>query len=241
MILLTWIVPFLISLMICFTTNLDSMTMCAVTQKWPNFVSVFFVLAALVVIFILYGMILFKYWGQKRKMSAMRKKTHGNAKQRDDVQKGKVIGEKAQKIMKFLENSKYVIVVVSVFTVCWMPWIILVFYDITVHQLGSLQKTKETQCSHYEALSNQILTIEKEYLGQSCIYGLMSGSFMQCEVPGDEKDVCEEVHEHLHDFLIVCIIRLCMCFAVLNSLINPIVHGLWFPGFREAVIYLRNR
>ena len=241
MILLTWIVPFIIGLLTSLTTNLDLVKICIVTHtssKWPNFATAFLFFTTLVVIYVLYGMIIFKYWGLKRKMSAMRRKNRGNVQQSGDVeQKGKVIAKKAQKFLTFIKDSKYVISVISVFTVCWIPWILLVFYDIAFHELGS----KEIQCGHSEASFHQNLTIQEEFLGQACVHGLMSGGLLQCEVPGDEAEVCKAVHEHLHDFLIICITRLCMCFSVLGSLINPILHGLCYPGFRQAVVYLKNR
>ena len=165
----------------------------------------------------------------------MRKKNRGNVQQK----KGSVIAKKAQKILTFLMNTKYVICVISAFTVCWMPWILLVFYDITFHQLTSFQKIKENRCGNSPSREN--LTIRDEFLAQYCVYGLLSGDLAQCEVPGDEEDVCEAVHEHLHDFLIVCLSCVCVCFSVLGSMINPLIHGIWCPGFRQAVGYLRNR
>ena len=230
-------VPFFLSLVTFFTTNLDLVKICIVSHtssKWPNFATMFLIFTALVVIYILYGMIIFKYWRLKRQMSVRRKKNYGD----DQEKKGSVIAKKAQKIFKFLSNSKYVIVVISVFTLCWTPWILLVFYDITFHQLGSFEKTKEMRCG--QSLSRN-LTVQEEFLGQACIYGLLSGDVKQCEVPGDEEHMCEAVHEHLHDFLIVCISCVCVCFSVIGSLINPLIHGIWCPGFRQAVEYLRRR
>ena len=239
MVLLTWLVPLLISLIPIFTTNVDFVKLCVpihTSSKWLNFVTTCLIFIALVAIYILYGKIIVKYWGLKRKMSAMYKKNLGIA-----DRKSIVIAAKAQKILTFLKDSKYVFFVLFVVTVCWMPWIVLVFYDFTFHQLGSLQKTKEIRCGHAEAISHKVLTLHDEFLGKSCIYGLLNGCLMQCEVPGDEVAVCEAVHDHLHDFLIVCIMRLCMLFSLLGSLINPIIHGLWYPGFREAAKYLLNR
>ena len=116
------------------------------------------------------------------------------------------------------------------------------FYDITFHQLGSFHEDKVLRCGLNNAtLNQQHLTTREAFLGQSCIHGLMSGRVLQCEVPGGENYLCEAVLEHLHDFLIICITRLCMCFSVVSSLINPFIHGLWYPGFRQAVLYLRNR
>ena len=84
-------------------------------------------------------------------------------------------------------------------------------------------------------------TIEEQNIGMSCIVDLVMEDVTNCDVPGDEKDVCVAVFEHCHDFLIVCITRLCMCMVVFGSVINPVIHGLWYPGFRQAAHDLRDR
>eukprot|EP00092_Neocalanus_flemingeri_P067171 GFUD01081934.1.p1 GENE.GFUD01081934.1~~GFUD01081934.1.p1 ORF type:complete len:266 (-),score=14.54 GFUD01081934.1:16-813(-) len=243
MIVLTWIVPVLIGLITFSTTNLDLVKICIATHtnsKWSNFATVLLFFTSIVVIYVLYGMIIFKYWGLKRKMSVTRKKIRGDLRQCvEEVQKGKVIAKKTQQILTFLKDSKYVICVISVFTTCWMPWILLVFYDITLHQSGSFQKSKEMHCGHFEAqhfATMQLITNRTDFLEQNCVHGLMSGAYLECEVP--EEHVCEAVHENLHDYLIICLTKLCISFSVISSLINPILHGLWYPGFRQAVLYL---
>ena len=64
------------------------------------------------------------------------------------------------------------------------------FTDLTLHQLGTFKKTKERQCGHLEAITHQNLTIEDEFQGNSCIYILLDGCLVKCEVPGDEEIVC---------------------------------------------------
>ena len=94
------------------------------------------------------------------------------------------------------------------------------------------------QCGNFEAAN---LTIDEKNIGMSCIEDLIIGYVTHCDVPGDENDLCAAVHGHLHDFLIVCFTRLSMCMVVVGSFINPFIHGLWYPGFRQAVLHLRNR
>lgn len=239
-ILLTWIVPFLLSLSNFFTTNLDTVKICIVTHtssKWANFTTVFLIFTTLVVIYVLYGIIVLKYWRLKMKMSAMRKKTQKN----DYQKKASFIAKKVEKIAGFLTNIRYVIFVISVFTICWMPWILLVFYDIIFHQVGRFQEAKEEHCGHLNRTEHHNLTMKDQFQSQSCIYRLLGGESANCDVSGDEKIVCEVIHDQIHDFLIVCLSCLCACFSMIGSLINPFIHGFGYPGFRNALGYVRTR
>ena len=156
----------------------------------------------------------------------------------ESKQIGGTLQKEARNMLTFLKDSKYVIFVISAFTVSWMPGIVLVFWDLGLHYSGGFQKTKELQCGAIGAIN---FTIVEQNIGKSCIMDLMIEDATRCDVPGDEKDVCVAVFEHCHDFLIVCITRLCMCMVVFGSVINPVIHGLWYPDFRQAVLELRNR
>ena len=156
----------------------------------------------------------------------------------ESKQIGGTLQKEARNMLTFLKDSKYVIFVISAFTVSWMPGIVLVFWDLGLHYSGGFQKTKELQCG---AIGTSNFTIEEQNIGKSCIVDLVMEDVTNCDVPGDEKDVCVAVFEHCHDFLIVCITRLCMCMVVFGSVINPVIHGLWYPGFRQAAHDLRDR
>ena len=149
-----------------------------------------------------------------------------------------VTAKKAQTVLKFLTNSKYVIFVITSFTVCWMPSILLVFSDDGYHRFGGILDSQKNHCGYFAA---QNLTLRDQNIGKNCIEDLVIGTVTHCDVPGDNLGLCVAVHDHLHDFMIVCITRLCMSMAVLGSFINPFIHGLWYPGFRQAVIHLKNR
>ena len=148
------------------------------------------------------------------------------------------LSRKAQKILTHLKKSKYAIFVVSAFTVCWVPWVVLGYYDFTYHQSGNLEDMArgcgdldmetEVPCSHH-------------LQGQACVHELMSGGLAECDVPGNHAEVCRAVQKHLHDYQVFFLSGICMLFSLLSSLINPLVHGLWYPGFRKALGFINGR
>ena len=155
-----------------------------------------------------------------------------------NTEEGKTIIEAMAKMLEFINNSKYVIFVLASFTVCWMPCILLVILDLGIHQFEDFSKSMETNCG---LVSAQNLSLSERNIGISCMEDLMIGYVTHCDVPGDERDVCAAFHIYLHDFLIVCLTRLCMCMVVLGSFVNPFIHGVWYPGFRLAVCDLKKR
>eukprot|EP00092_Neocalanus_flemingeri_P014414 GFUD01015549.1.p1 GENE.GFUD01015549.1~~GFUD01015549.1.p1 ORF type:complete len:458 (+),score=72.20 GFUD01015549.1:61-1434(+) len=246
MICISWIFPILSGCVTFFTTNLDEVKMCIVTHtssKWPNFVTAVLVFLTIITIYILYAKILLRYWGLKRKISLMRKNRYDDQEEAD--KKGSLlIAQKAQKILEFLNNSRYVIFVMFTFTICWIPWILNVFYDIFVHQVLSNQSYEDTNCPYSVYAEENIHPSNnswEEFQGQACVHAIMRGRLTECEVPGKKQSACEAVHEHMHDYLIICISRLCICFSMLSSLINPCIHGFWYPGFRQALEHLKTR
>ena len=170
MILISWIFPIISGFLTFFTTNLDQVKMCIVTHtssRWPNFVTAALVFLLIITVFILYIKILLTYWGLKRKLSLIKKNNY----QVENNQKEKsVIAKKAQKILEFLKNTKYVIFVISTFTICWIPWILNVFYDILFHQVGSYQHAIDRNCQIYtEENSHQNISIWQQFEGRVSI------------------------------------------------------------------------
>ena len=242
LILISWIFPVFSGLLTFLTTNVDQVKMCIPTHtssRWPTLVTALLVFMTIVAVFILYILILLSYWGLKRRLSVMIKKNTG---QEEDQLRNQNITKKLQKIVKFLQSSKYVIIVITTFTICWLPWILNVFYDIMLHGLGIFQDSIEYNCGILTDRNNHSDVFSfVEFEGQSCVHGIMRGYYHECDVTGKKEDVCVLIHEHMHDYLYICISRLCICFSMLSSLINPCVHGLWFPGFRQAFQYLCSR
>ena len=119
--------------------------------------------------------------------------------------------KETKNILTFLKDSKYVIFVITAFTVSWMPGIVLVFWDLGLHFLGSFQTSKELQ---WGSSGSNFLTIAKQNIGKSCIVDLVMEEVTHCDVPGDENDVRVAVFEHCHDLLLVCMTRLCMCMCI---------------------------
>ena len=98
-----------------------------------------------------------------------------NVGQEEDQLRNQNISEKLQKIAKFLKSSKYVIIVITTFTICWMPWILNVFYDIMLHELGILQDSIDHNCGILTYRNNHfdVFSLE-DFDGQSCVHAITS-------------------------------------------------------------------
>jgi hypothetical protein len=234
MVSLTWIVPTAISFVIYYTTTLDRVNVCIVTHasaKWPAiFIAVFFMISILV-IYILYGKIIFVAFKKRRNLSNLKKKNERNEEN--------IIAANQKKPNR--NGARYIIWIISVFTICWLPSIVLVFYDVTNHLSGSFKKTKEMRCGYVKALIKPHHTSHEAVLGLPCIRDLMTQALEQCDVPGDEEDLCVAVLENFHDLWIVCLTRMCMLLALIGSLINPIIHSLCDPSIRKSTLYVKTR
>ena len=228
----------LMGLVTYLTTNLDDVRICIVTHtssRWPNFITALILFISIIAIFALYGNILLSYVRLKRRLSVMKAKNYGR-----DQEKENNVSTRVQKLIDILKGSKYVIIVISSFTLCWMPWIVTVFHDITHHVTGNLEYSKSWNCKDFEVQDDGEKTIQI-FEDQKCIHALMQDYYENCEISGSSYDACDSVHEHLHDYVMICLSRLCICLSMLSSLINPLVHGLWYPGFREALRHFIDR
>ena len=121
------------------------------------------VLISIIAIYLLYIKILLTYWGLKRKLSLMKKN-------KMDEEKGQIrklgIVMKSEKIVRFLKNSKYVIFVLSTFTICWIPWNIRTLYGFFTHQFGSFENVKELNCCGFTSGNNQSTSAVENSLGK---------------------------------------------------------------------------
>lgn len=228
LILLSWMVPILVTCIMYYAATSQSDYICIPTHMnigWTT-ASIIIFLISIVVIYLLYGYIIFTYFRLKQRTWA-NNRTHI----RLSIEAGSH-PIKPLDLLRFLNNSKYVIFVLSSLTVCWMPGIVFVLGDFFFHNYQDFERSLEERC---HLLAAQNLTQAQKNLGISCMEDLNIGYVTECEVPGVEGDVCVAFHSYTHDFFIVCIIRLCMFMVVLASFTNPIIHGFCYPGFRKIV------
>ena len=138
MILLTWMIPLVATMLTYFLTSSEPVYMCIpghADSAWANATAIIFFISILV-IYILYGLILSKYWGLiSRHRRVMEFQMRPSA-----VQKS--LTKTTQNILRFLQNSKYIIFVVTSFIMCWIPGILLVFLDSGHHAVGRLDESK---------------------------------------------------------------------------------------------------
>ena len=94
-------------------------------------------------------------------------KRNNLAEMKDQVKQLRLLMQ-TQKIIIFLKNSKYVIFILTTFTICRIPWMLAIFYDFLIHQIGSLEFTKKINCANFRSGNNPESTIiaVEELLGR---------------------------------------------------------------------------
>merc|ERR1719318_2179510 len=218
---------------------MDIMKMCIITHtssKWANFTTAIIILITILVIYVMYAIIIVKYMGMKRRFLLMKQKNRGmqapnlkitstKAKKVLGISslKNNTLSKKVQGMFEVLKNVKYVLYVITSFTLCWHPWVILDFYEIAVHEFGIL-KELELVCGQSENMKQAKLNQSDDFKVQACFHHLMSDGLPECEVPGTKEEVCRSLQTHLHNYFVFFLTILCMTFSVLGSLINPLIH-----------------
>ena len=96
---------------------------------WSN-VNAFLLFIGIAVIYTLYGLIIVHYWRLKKRSQNMKKQQRRAKSIEESKQIGGTLQKEARNMLTFLKDSKYVIFVISAFTVSWMPGIVLVFWDL---------------------------------------------------------------------------------------------------------------
>ena len=82
--------------------------------------------------------------------------------------KNNTLTKRVQKMFEVLKNVKYVLYVITSFTVCWLPWVILNFYDIAVHEFGIL-KELELICGQSGNMNQAKLIHSDDFKVQACL------------------------------------------------------------------------
>ena len=81
-----------------------------------------------------YFKIIFAHWSLKRKHSVMRKSISSMG-YNSSTNTIKQIYENVERLGRYIKDSKYVIVLLIVFTLCWFPWVVAYTVDISYHSL----------------------------------------------------------------------------------------------------------
>lgn len=130
-------------------------------------------------------------------------------------------------IAKFIKAAKYVLILLFVFTVCWLPWTVILYYDFLSHATEDFYSRCLDTSSTRPSLSDVWKT-------QDCVLDLLRQEVSSCLIPPPHQ--CQLITEAVHTFKQDNLQLLALMIGATNSLINPVIYGFWYPDFRRTAI-----
>jgi len=130
-------------------------------------------------------------------------------------------------IAKFIKAAKYVLILLFVFTVCWLPWTVILYYDFLTHAT----KDFYSRCSTTSPATPSLSDVWKT---QDCVLDLLRQEVSSCLIPPLHQ--CQLITDAVHTFKQDNLQLLALLIGATNSLINPVIYGFWYPDFRRTAI-----
>merc|ERR1711892_1206625 len=130
-------------------------------------------------------------------------------------------------IAKFIKAAKYVLILLFVFTVCWLPWTVILYYDFLTHATKDFYSRCSTTSTATPSLSDVWKT-------QDCVLDLLRQEVSSCLIPPLSQ--CQLITDAVHTFKQDSLQLLALLIGATNSLINPVIYGFWYPDFRRTAI-----
>ena len=141
---------------------------------------------------------------------------------------------------RYIKASKYVLVILLLFTLCWLPWLLSYAVDLLYHQAGFYHQAMLETCGSFNTSAVQEGVVQPElYL---CVRNMFGGKLRSCQLtfPSDNnEDRCGILYEILHERLFENVQLLMITLGACNSLFNPIVYAIWCEVFRRTAGQLR--
>jgi hypothetical protein len=136
---------------------------------------------------------------------------------------------------RYIKASKYVLVILILFTLCWLPWLLSYAVDLLYHQAGFYHQAMLETCGSFNTSAVQEGVVQPEvYL---CVRNMFRGKLSSCQLtfPSDKnEDKCGILYEILHERLFENVQLLMITLGACNSLFNPIVYAIWCEVFRRT-------
>ena len=146
------------------------------------------------------------------------------------------IYENINRLSRYIKASKYVLVILLLFTICWLPWVLVYSVDLVYHQANLHRDAMEATCGKV----NYTMVKRGKYQPDIylCVRNISGHHADSCEVKFSSdraEDHCGILYEILHERMFENLQLVVICFGALNSLFNPLVYAIWCDVFRRIV------
>jgi len=241
LIIMSWVLPIIIAACIGPETGADIANQETIlsTHLSSSIPKTFLVSLILLVLCCTYGAyikIIIAHWSLKRKHEEMRKSMSSMA---SDASSNslKQIYENVERLGRYIKDSKYVFVLLIMFTLCWLPWVVAYTVDLIYHGLNLHRHQIQVHCGAYD--SSIVSKGKYEPNTYLCVRKLVQSEVEECNVifpaGSTASDECGILYDVLHERMFESIQLLISCFVALNSFFNPIIYAIWFKPFRKLL------
>jgi len=139
LVILSWLLPIIFAASIgpvigASIPNQETINSTHMASSIPKTFLVCLIMVVLCSTYGAYFKIIFAHWSLKRKHSVMRKSISSMG-YNSSTNTIKQIYENVERLGRYIKDSKYVIVLLIVFTLCWFPWVVAYTVDISYHSL----------------------------------------------------------------------------------------------------------
>jgi len=247
LVILSWLLPIIFAASIgpvigASIPNQETINSTHMASSIPKTFLVCLIMVVLCSTYGAYFKIIFAHWSLKRKHSVMRKSISSMG-YNSSTNTIKQIYENVERLGRYIKDSKYVIVLLIVFTLCWFPWVVAYTVDISYHSLDLHRHQIQVHCGAY----NSSIVSKGKYEPNTylCIRELVQSEVEECNVifpaGSTASDECGILYDVLHERLFESIQLLISWFVALNSFFNPIVYAIWFKPFRRLLKEVLNK
>ena len=154
--------------------------------------------------------------------------------------------DRLSRMLALIRSYSYVLVILFIFSISYLPGYGLYFYDMFYNQLGYLQSHTIHICGNF----NTTLALSYRHdisLGR-CMLGLFRDITTSCslDLPGQivmsPPTLCATVYYRLHDHMLGNMVPVAMLLVAVNSFANPFIYFIWnaefvgFAGFAQKYI-----